>query len=101
MEFLRSLLVLGIKMIDEGKCNHLSPEELSSLTATVSDMVIQPPSVGTMGACHYLKVSRTRLMELRRLKVVPEPVKRLGFKEKEYLIRDLDKAKIFIENPRT
>ncbi len=83
-------------MIDEGECGHITTEEF----AIISDIIHAPRSCGREDAAKYLGVSLNRFHELRDQGIIPEPRPRKGFKEKEYFMCDLKKAKEQLDNKK-
>lgn len=88
MERLKKLLLKAIEMIDNGECNHITSEEL----ITISEIIHRPQTMGREDAAKYLGVSLNRLHELRELGILKSPRKIKGFKEKAYYISDLNKC---------
>lgn len=80
-------------MIDSGECDHITAEQL----AMISEIVHAPQSMGREDAAKYLGVSLNRFHELRDQGVIPPARSRKGFKEKEYFVCDLKKAKEKLE----
>ena len=93
MDALKALLLKAVEMIDEGECGHITAEEF----AIISEIIHAPKSCGREDAAKYLGVSLNRFHELRDDGVILPARKRRGFKELEYFMVDLKKAKEKLE----
>ena len=89
MEYLKKLLLKAIEMVDAGECEGLTQEDFDA----ISEIIHRPISVGREDAAKFLGVSLNEFHRLRDEGVIPLPMPRKGFKEKEYFMSDLKKAK--------
>ena len=89
MDALRLLLKKALEMLDNGECDHITPQELEILSGIVNKL----RCLNLTEAYKYLGVSRTRFYELRDMGIVKEPTCRAGSKEKMYSVKMLDEAK--------
>lgn len=89
MDVIKLLIAKLTEMAENGDCDHISPEEFE----IISSIIHAPRSMGRESAAKYLGVSLNRLHELRDEGIVLPPRKRVGFKELEYFVIDLKKAK--------
>ena len=89
MDVLKALLQKAIEMVDNGECDHITPEEL----AVLSEIIHRPQTMGREDAARFLGISLNKFHELRDCGIIPEPRKVKGQKEKLYYMCDLKKAK--------
>ena len=89
MDALRLLLKKALEMLDNGECEHITPQELEMLSGIVN----KPKCLNLTEAYKYLGISRTRFYEFRDDGVIEEPTCRAGSKEKMYSIKMLDEVK--------
>lgn len=85
---------MATKMVDDGECDHITPEELEQIAAIIH----RPQYLGREDAARYLKVSLNRFHELRDSGLIKEPKKVAGQKEKLYSMCDLKKSKKDLES---
>lgn len=88
MNSLEIILTHALNLCREGKCDHITEEELIIL----SEIIHKPETMGREDAAKYLGLSLNKFHEFRDAGIIPEPRKRKGFKEKEYYTSDLRNA---------
>lgn len=88
MNSLEILLLQALELCREGKCDHITEEELAAL----SEIIHKPETMGREEAARFLGLSLSKFHKYRGLGLIPPPRKRKGFKELEYLVSDLRKC---------
>jgi len=93
LESLETLLTQALILCKEGKCDHITEEELNIL----SGIIHKPDTLCREEAAKYLGISLAKFYKYRELGIILPPKKRKGFKELEYLISDLNKSLAIIQ----
>ena len=88
MDVLEILLTEALNLCKEGRCKHITSEELSAL----ANIIHKPEAIGREDAAKYLGISLSKFHKLKEIGIILEPKKRKGFKEKEYYLSDLHKS---------
>lgn len=90
LNVIRSLLVKAINDIDAGNSN-LTEEEEIKIIDTLSSMVDKNQRISKYSACQYLNISRATFDNYVREGKLPKGKHEIGFKEKSWFKKDLDK----------
>ena len=96
LKVVRNLLQNIIKDIDAGNSN-ISENDAIEIVKALSEYTGKDKGISKYAACEYLNISRATFDNYVREGKIPKGKHEIGFKEKFWLKKDLDK---FIEESR-
>lgn len=90
IRILRKLLIDVIEKIDAGNTD-LTEDDVIKIADTINQCALKDEGISKYSACRYLNISRATFDNLVKAGKLPEGKHILGFKEKRWYKKDLDK----------